>query len=432
MKFIINHYSRLLITLVVLSFSLVSIASEIASLKILISGNANTDDRVIAQEVVHPAGAAFSAGDAEISRAAIMALGLFESVTVELTGSDESPVLKVEVKEKKHDWYVLPRINRNGDGDVTLGIDWRENNLNGLNQRVRLSVAQKKYDEASKDEESRINFRFLYPRIVGTNYSASIDTTLLNVGIEEQRMGLQGTYERNQYSFGAGIGKWFGKSGASQGLHIYVGGRYTRYDHELESGDPGLYFDASVISVEARAVHRQVNDNLYSRSGYEYGIQFDIADEGLGSDVSYQHQTAFYRRYQPVGQVPHTNFNYQIQLGAGNRSVFGEPIYDLSGDLSLRGFSRETLEGDAFFVVNTEYLRPLFGKPNVRGALLFDFGNAYSTLSDITDLDLEVGAGIGLRWKFKSWVNTELRIDAAYGFGDLGGSRVYVSTDATF
>ncbi|MFT5259990.1 MAG: outer membrane protein assembly factor BamA [Saprospiraceae bacterium] len=400
--------------------------------KLEITGNQKTDTRVIAQEVVKPSGSEYSELDVQNTQDAIMALGLFELVQVALYNNTGEPTLNIVVKEKKHDWYVLPRINRNGDGDVTLGVDWRDNNFKGLNQRVRLTIAQKEYDGASRNKESRINFRYLYPRIVGTDYSASFDTTLVNVGIDEEREGLKGIYERNHVSVGAGVGKWFGKSGTSKGLLVYLGGRYSQYDHELESGDAGLYFDATTISLETNIVYRNVNDNLYSRSGQQFGIRFSMADESFGSDVNLQYQTAYYRRYLPVGSIPHTNFNYQIQLGSGKRSIFGESIYDLSGDYSLRGFARETLEGDAFFVVNTEYLRPLFGKPHVRGALLLDFGNAYSSFADITDADLEVGAGIGLRWQFKSWVNTELRIDAAYGFGDLGGSRVYVSTNAAF
>ncbi len=427
---------KIVVRLVVIFFlSLVSIsvnATENTGVTFEVTGNTKTDPRVIAQELVQANNGTFTQADAEASEKAIMALGLFESVEINIDESESPPKLKVEVKEKKHDWYVLPRLNRNGDGDISVGIDWRENNLNGLNQRLKLSLAQKKFDNASKDKESWFNVGFLYPRIVGTDFSASFDTTLLNVGIDETRDGIRGTYERNQFSLGAGIGRWFGKSKASQGLLLYLGGRYTKYEHELETGSPGLFFDADVVSVEANAVYRHVYDNLFSREGHEYGIRFDKASAGFGSDVDYLHQTAFYRRYQPVGSVPHTNLNFQVQLGTGNRSVFGDPIYDLSGDLSLRGFARETLEGNAFLVVNTEYLRPLFGRSNVRGALLLDFGNAYSSLSDIGDLDLEVGAGVGIRWKFKSWVNTELRIDAAYGFGDLGGTRVYVSTDATF
>ncbi len=403
------------------------------SLELAISGNTKTDDRIIAQEVTIPAnGATFTDEDAEKSRQAIMALGLFEKVEVALNQSAEQPVLNITVKEKKHDWYILPRLNRNGDGDITLGADWRENNYNGLNQRIKLTVAQKKFDDASKDKEVRLGFKFVYPRIVGTRFSSFFDVNALNVGIDEERDGATGEFERNKASIGGGFGRWFGKQGASQGLHVKLGARFTHYDHKYLSGDESLFFDATVVSLEASAVNTKVQDNLYSRDGQVYGIRLEQANEGLGSDVDYLHQSVFFRRYQPVGSVPHTNFNYQVQIASGDKSVFGDPIYDLSGAQSLRGFARETLEGDAFFLVNTEYLRPIFGKENVRGALLFDFGNAYDKIGDITDLDFEYGVGLGLRWKFKSWVGTELRIDAAYGLGDLGGTRIYVSTDAAF
>ena len=162
------------------------------------------------------------------------------------------------------------------------------------------------------------------------------------------------------------------------------------------------------------------------------GFRLQKAREQWGSDRPFFYKQAYYKYYRPLAFREHTNLNFQVQMGSGDHSFFGEPIYELSGDRSLRGYPRETLEGDAYFLVNTEFLTPIFSKKNIRAAVLFDFGNAYNSLSEIKNTDLEYSVGVGLRWKFKQWVGTELRIDYARGLGDLGVSRLYVSSEATF
>ena len=53
-------------------------------------------------------------------------------------------------------------------------------------------------------------------------------------------------------------------------------------------------------------------------------------------------------------------------------------------------------------------------------------------LGDIDISDPRVGVGAGLRWKIRSFVRTDLRLDVAQGLGDGGDTRVYAGTRATF
>jgi len=133
----------------------------------------------------------------------------------------------------------------------------------------------------------------------------------------------------------------------------------------------------------------------------------------------------------PVGDVEHTNLNIQLRAGYANRTVFGDPAHSLGGSSSLRGFDRDSVEGNAFVLANIEYLRPLFGKPNLRGVLFADVGNAYDSVDDVDLGDLRYALGVGLRWRLESFVKTELRIDFVKGFDD-GVEKVYASTKATF
>ncbi len=415
---------------------LLGIASLSASAErvdeIRIEGNIKTRTQIIQQEMQLINGDEITDELLDRSRQAIMDLGLFKSVEIVVGQIQGLTLVVVSVEEKKHDWYVLPRIDRNGDGDITLGLNWRESNLNGLNQTSRLTLTHKTFDDASKDEQLRASWKFIYPRIVNTQFSTFAYADITQVDIDEERKGRRGNYERQEFSVGFGMGRWFSPFGASKGLHAEVGLEYRQFDHDHLGGQSGFYDDANFVSLIAGISFRDVANHLYSKEGYAIGLRLQQARKAWGSDRPFFHQQFFYRYYLPLASREHTNFNIQLQLASGDHSLFGEPIYELSGSHTLRGYPRETLEGDAYFLVNTEYLTPLFGKKNVRGAVLFDFGNAYAQISDIKDLDFEYGIGLGLRWKFKQWVGTELRIDYAYGLGDEGASRLYVASEATF
>lgn len=399
---------------------------------ITIKGNHKTRAEVILQEMSLKPGDEPNAQAIEQSRQAIMDLGLFEKVTIEMEGQDDQKQLVVQLKEKKHNWYVLPRLDRNSDGDITLGVNWRDNNLFGLNQSSRFTLTHKQFKSATQDEEIRLKWKFVYPRIINTRFSSYALINLSQSGLDEERDGLSGLYDREEYTIGLGLGRWFAKSGASKGFHAGIGLDFTRFEHELISGQPKYFDDASIFSVVVNVSYRKVKDFLYSREGHAMGIEFRQSRESWSSDRTFLHQSAFFQRYYLLPFRKHTNFNIQVKLASGDKSIFGDPIYELSGGQTLRGYPRETLEGDAFFLLNTEVLTPLFGRNNVRGGFLFDAGNAYQNLSDATDTKLEYGVGLSLRWKFKQWVNTELRIDYAQGLGDDGDSRVYVASEATF
>ncbi len=400
--------------------------------RIDVEGNEKTRTGVITQEMVLQVGDRYDKQAVEKSSQAIMDLGLFRRVNIVEEADGNNIRLIVRLKEKEHSWYVLPRIDRNSDGDITLGINWRASNLNGLNQTSRLTISHKDYHDASVDDEYRVKWKFSYPRIVGTRNSGFFNVNLSQSELDEERGDLQGNYEQRKYVVGLGMGRWFSPSGISQGLHGSVGIEYQRFEFEHLKGYSGFYDDVDEIALKGEFSYRKVHDLLYSREGFTTGIALEQANETLGSDRPYFHQYAWYRRYIPMGWREHTNFNFQVQMAHGDHSIFGDPVYELSGGKSLRGYSREVLEGDSYFLVNTEFLTPILGQQSLRAGLLFDFGNVYDSFSEIADLDFESGIGFALRWIPKQWVDVEVRLDVARGLGDEGETKVYIGTDAFF
>lgn len=400
--------------------------------EVVIEGNLKTRSGIIQQEMLLRAGDEFSTEKMQESRQNILDLGLFSEVELSKKSVDGRTILQVRIKEKKHDWFILPRLDRNVEGDITLGLNWRANNLGGRNIKARLSLSHKNYDSAIKDKEYRIGGRLRYPRIMNTRFSAYGYASGTEVNLDEERNGIVGSYDRRVYNAGIGMGRWFSESGVSKGLHMSLGLDLSRYQHDYLSGEPGYYDDASFTSLLGSISYTDVKDFEYSRSGRATGLRLQTAQEALGSDRPYFYQYAFYRAYKLLPFRAHTNFNYQVQIGNGDHSLFGGPVFRLGGDQTLRGYAREELEGDAYFLVNTEFLTPIFGQRALRAGALFDFGNAYESLSELKNLDFEYSMGLSFRWVLKQWVNTELRIDYAKGLGERGDSRFYVGTSSTF
>jgi outer membrane translocation and assembly module TamA len=82
-------------------------------------------------------------------------------------------------------------------------------------------------------------------------------------------------------------------------------------------------------------------------------------------------------------------------------------------------------------LLNTEYLYPLSGYPQLRGVAFFDAGNVYPGPMEMDLTKLHTGAGLGLRWKVQSFVNVTLRVDVAYGL-DTGEQFTYAGTSVPF
>jgi outer membrane protein assembly factor BamA len=186
------------------------------------------------------------------------------------------------------------------------------------------------------------------------------------------------------------------------------------------------------VALLAGIEYTDVRDFLYSRAGTEYGYDVEISDEGLGADQAYTRHELYYRAYIPVLEKrPHTNLNLQLRMGAANRSLFGEEFFSVGGADSLRGFDRDDIRGNAYVLGNVEFLTPVFGERLVRGVVFADVGNAYDSFGDIDLGDLNTAVGVGLRWKVKTFVKVDVRVDAAYAT-DTGDNKFYVGTDSTF
>jgi outer membrane protein insertion porin family len=400
--------------------------------RIDLEGNNKTRPLTILRELSYTAGNSVDQETLDTTAQAVKNLGLFETVEVTTTENDDGTVvILIKVKEKRFN-FILPKLNRNGDGDITTGLVWRSDNLFGRNQQSKLTYAYRTFDDADEEDETQIKWEFKYPRIANTPYSMSFTVLDEETHLEETVDDETGEYDRNRQFARLLLGGWLNQKGPSRGLNLKAGPLYETYDHTYISGAEEILPDLTIQAIIARLDGYYVTDNLLSRSGHHYGYELTVSDDATGSDINYLKHTFFYRKYTPIGKIDHQNLNLQFKSGLITEPILGPPEFQIGGSRNLRGYGRDEVEGNIFTILNIEYLRPILNRETLRAALFTDIGNAWEDTDDISFSDFKYGVGFGLRWKLKRFVRTDVRLDIAQGLTDEGETKAYLSTRATF
>ena len=157
---------------------------------------------------------------------------------------------------------------------------------------------------------------------------------------------------------------------------------------------PGITFDQKVSDRE-----------VFPAYGRRIGAELRGTDEAIGSSTSFLQATVWTRWIRSFG----TGNRFLARLDAGMTSSkdFSELPPSIrffaGGDQSVRGYDFNSLGpkdsegnvigGSNLLVASVEYERHLRG--NFFAAVFIDAGNAFND----TDVDPEVGAGLGLKWR---------------------------------
>ncbi len=398
-------------------------------------GNERTQPRIMLQEIIIQVGDPVDPDKIERSRQAIMDLGLFKSVNVRLyPGPQFGQVLEFSVSEK---YYVipLPRFDRSADGEVSYGARLTVDNVAGLNQRVKLTYEATSGCCNTDRTVHSVDMSYSYPRVVGTHYGLGVSLlrSVYPVVTQDALGNTAAEHDRNFSAAGIGLSRWLSREGPSQGWNagMSVFWRYLFFNQAL--GAPVVIESEKTAGLSLGIGYTRVHDYLFSREGLEYGY---ISEHGLvrmGSDTPYSRNFVYYRHYFPLG-LPHEHKNFNMQLrfgGTGGEVPIADQSYELGGSRDLRGYDKGGIGGRSFFVLNMELLAPLWGHNAARGVVFADYGNAYADNRLLDFGDLESSFGFGLRYKIKSFVDFQLRVDVSFAFG-LDRKKVYFGSKNTF
>lgn len=385
-------------------------------------GNKKTQNRFILKWANLSIGELFDQKKYEKARQNILDTGLFKQVTLQ-TRLDESRLsIIIEVKEKIYT-LVLPRISRNGDGDLKLGINLKLHNINGANQTLNLLAEKSKLDNGDDGRRYRIGYdlpQFDRPYRYHIGLSNSVTNTSNN--------GFQNV-EYQDYAMLAVTRDWH-IADLSYPLAITGSIAYQRirldapYPAQLNEPSEGKYSRFGL-----NAVYDAIHTQEYRRYGYFYSIEVQQGSDLLGTDYRSRSIKLESRFYQPLNQ--RDNFNSRLIFGFSKNSPFNVPFYELGGSGTLRGLEQESIKGDVLLLGNFEYLKGFEDYPSFRASTFIDIGTVYPELKDVDFSGLQTSVGFGGRWKAISFVETDLFIDYAYNI-DTDNSKIYAGTSLTF
>ncbi len=396
--------------------------------EIRFAGNKTTRPEIFLQVMLVKVGEPANPELIERSRQAIMDLGLFKSVTAALLQEQGHTVLLITVKEK---YYILPipKLNRDANNRFTLGAQLRMDNLAGLNQRLKLTYQAEKVDTSnSLSKTSRLEYS--YPRVRGTPYDFEFNTARTRTPSGLVVAGAPEVYQAEVSTANVAVNRWLQQETPTVGWRAGGGLTWQKQVYDVYAGAPQNLKEGKAVAITVQVEHTRVHDYLYSRGGQVYGYNGTYGAPFLGSDSDYAKHNFYFRGYYPVSDKPHRTVDVQVQLGLANEQIFG-PAYSLGGSSSLRGYPSGSFSGNAFFLVNVNYLTPFYDYYPLRGGVFMDVGNAYPSNSALNFSDLKTSLGISLQLKLKSFVKIELHIDYAYAL-ETGKTKVYAGSREQF
>ena len=397
-------------------------------------GNDKTKPSILLQELTVQVGDPADPANIERSRQAIMDLGLFDAVAAHLLVGQQGQILEFTLSEK---YYLipLPRLDRTADGEVSYGGRLTVDNMGGLNQRFRVTYKALRGCCSTDRTVHSISSSYNYPRVAGTHYGlgVSLAHTVSPVATVDSDGNQLAEHDRQDNKVAIGLSRWLSKEGPSSGWS--AGGTlfWRQRQFEQQFGVPIGYGAEKAVGLTLGLGYSGVHDYLFSRAGLQYGVVSEHGLTVMGADTGYSRNYVYYRHYFLRGHVSeHKNLNLQLRFGGTSGTVpIDDYSYGLGGSRDLRGYDKNGIGGRSFFVVNLEYLAPMWGHNAARWVVFADVGNAYVDNRMLDPGDLESSAGFGFRYKIKSFVNFQLRIDASYAVG-LKRHKVYFGSKNTF
>lgn len=398
---------------------------------ITFAGNRVTRPEVMRRELPQRVGAPCSLDDVIDGLTALDDLGLFRSVRAEFHAGGGADVLELRyVVREKLFFLGLPRLSRTSDGEVRAGVGLEWNNFLGRLHELKLRSEWRQEDDGQGRGGFVHTLDYDVPRFFGSAYGMA-----LRLGVADRQVGFGrdgvelGEGRLRARAVGLTLARWLNDSDGVQGLRLFFGTSIEHRDYTLLQGSSGTATDGVDlgwrIGLENRAVHR----DRFRRRGWRYGGAFSFAESLLGSDFDWHRVDAWLAMYRPVGDGL-DNLNLALGVGISDSAPYGGRFYAVGGGEVLRGVEKNAREGDVRFLLNVEYLRAVWSRPQLRWVVFMDVGNVWPV--DAVDAsDLLVRGGVGARWKLEALSRRDLRIDLAW---DPERERIvpYLSTRLTF
>ncbi len=386
-----------------------------------LAGNETTQDIVILRELALGVGDEATPQAIEASRQSVQDLGLFRQVDIDTAPSGDGVVLTIRVREKRY-FLPIPRVDGNSDGDYSYGAQIRWSNMFGLNHRM-IAYVEKGNIESERDRDSTESARISYsaPYIGDSHYSLSglLDRTD-QVSINREGNAFDETFTRLQV-----LGtRDFRDSRPRKGWILGTGLYWQDQKAEGLFAPPS---DGMATAGVFTASYDDLHFNLYSQSGRRFQARAEAAVDGLMSDYSYQRLDLDYRHYRPFGNRRHQSVHLIAAGGVYGGGPDSRNAYSLGGSRRMRGYESDAIEGNSYWYVSGEYLRPLRWNW-LRLLAVFEAGSARGNVFGERNRSAYASIGLGLRARITWFVDIEIEAGIALPLIDGDGARFFAST----
>ncbi|MGQ0502727.1 MAG: POTRA domain-containing protein [Panacagrimonas sp.] len=389
--------------------------------EIAFRGNEVTLPEVMLREMSIAPGQPADEDAIEASRQAVQNLGLFRSVVTSQEPLDDGVRVIFTVREK---WYLLPypRLSANTDGQNSVGAELRWNNIGGRNQSLRALVSSADRQDEGRGRQLSFLGSYRIPFVFDSPYTLDLSGSHAATPVESEITGMP-EYDETVDEANVLLSRKFGMFGsASQGWSA-GGGLLWRREDTSGIGAPDPYGDA--YAVQARMGFKNVQDRIFSETGTRFSIGLETADQHLLSDYSYTRVTLDFKQSLALGSVPHQTFEWGVEAGNANGGPRDKSWdFSLGGTNGLRGYERNSFQGDFYYLVNASYLRPLYWDW-LRLVAGVEAGNVYKDADQI-NTEIRWSFNLGLRVRLTQLVNVEFEAGIALPMDDDSG-RIYGS-----
>ena len=377
------------------------------------SGNETTQPRVMLRELPFRVGDTVDEAHLERGRQAILDLGLFKAVEREQRHENGAVTVTYRVDER---WYVLPipRVDANADGQYSYGAQLRWNNLWGLNHTLRATWLLRESQREGVGRETQYVFSYGAPLINDSRWSLGFAAAHTERPVQTRL----GVYDEQLLSVQAEASRSLGSGPPSQGWRIGTGLLYQRQD---TSGLVAPYGEATAPVFTAG--YRDLRFNVFSETGIQFGSRLELAGQGWGSDYDYAKLTAGLVRYWPFGNSPHQTLHFIAETGLNWEGPEGLDAFSLGGSSALRGYDRDFLQGDVYYRLAVEWVRPVVW-PWLRVAVIGEAGAVAASPADFDAGDTFTSLGLGLRLRLPAFVDFEVEAGIALPL-DGGKTRFF-------
>ncbi len=395
---------------------------------IRIVGNKVTKPEVIERELAVAVGDTLTPELLVDSRQSVQNLGLFRDVRIELEPTDAGPgntvTMVVHVREKRY-FLPIPRIDTSSDLDYTYGAQLLWSNVWGLNHRFSAYFEQTEYkDDRNRDSSTSARITYSAPHLAGSDYGSRLlidQTEQVTIDRRDPNQDDPRTFDETFHRVELLGTRDLRRNRPRQGWTLGTG---LYWQNQSTKGPQAPPSDGSATALVGIASYDDMAFNYYSSTGRRFDARMEVAFDGIASRYGYERLQFDYRDYRQLGQTPHQT----VHLIVGGGSVTGGPRsrnnFSLGGSSRLRGYDSDAIEGDTYWHVAGEYLRPIRWDW-LRLLAVAEIGSARRNVFGEHNKELYASVGLGVRARISWFVDIDIELGIAMPLIDGDGPRFF-------